>query len=163
MTTKLRVQVLGLLDGDLRTIVWVQQDNSAIRCGLAHPGIDLHVTLREGEGTHHRGKGAVEIAAAMTYMPQSASLDPKGPQLIGGWVFSDLKSDFEKLQTYTADGSESQVVLDLASLPESFGVEVLIANARNIYVPGLISQINARLLHVDTSATPAVVIRVTSP
>ena len=160
MTRRFRVQVVGLLDGDLRTILWVQQDQSAIRCGLALPGTDLHVTLREGEGTHDRGKGDADIAVAVMHSPRPATLEPKGAELIGSWVFSDLQADFQKLPTSKEGEPTSQVLLDLASLPQAFAVGVHIANLRHLFLWHVIASPSTQMIHVDTSAEPAVVVRV---
>ena len=102
MTSQFRVQVLGLLGGEVRTILWVRQDLSAIRSGLALPGTDLHVTLREGEGTHHSGKGAADLSAAVTYTPGSATLDPKRTEVIGYWTLSNLQADFSEVAALQA-------------------------------------------------------------
>ena len=156
MARQFRVQVVGLLDGELHTILWVGQDQSAIRCGLALPGTDLHVTLREGEGTHHRGRGDADIAAAVTYMPRPATLDPEATEQIGGWVFGDLQDDFQRLKTYKAGESASQVTLDLASLPRCLEVRVYITKLRNLYLPHLIGSMKPRMVHVDISDEPPV-------
>ena len=158
MSRRFRVQVVGLLDGDLRTIVWVQQDQSAIRCGLALPGTDLHVTLREEEGTHDRGRGDADIAVAVMHMPGRGTLDPKGTELIGSWAFLDLQTDFQKLPTYKEGESASQVTLDLASLPRGLEVRVYITKLRSLYLPQLISSMKPRMVHVDISDEPPVLI-----
>ncbi len=158
MTNQLRVQVVGLLDGEFHTIVWVRQDQSAIRCGLALPGLDLHTTLREGEGSHMRGKGVADIAAAVMCTPWSATLEPEGPEEIGGWVFGDLQEDFQKLKTYKQGEAASQVTLDLASLPRCLEVRVYITKLRNLYLPQLVRSMNPRMAHIDISDDPPVLI-----
>ena len=158
MTRQFRVQVVGLLDGEFHTIVWVRQNQSAIRCGLALPGTDMHVTLREGEGSHLRGKGEADIAAAVTCTPWSATLEPEGPEEIGGWVFGDLQEDFQKLKTYKQGEAASQVTLDLASLPRCLEVRVYITKLRNLYLPQLVSSMNPRMVHIDVSDEPPVLI-----
>jgi len=160
MTRQFRVQVVGLLDGDHHTILWVRQDQSAIRCGLALPGTDFHLTRQESEGTHFRGRGDADIAAAVTYVPGLANLDPQGTEQIGGWVFFDLRADFQKFPTYKEGASASQVTLDLASLPLVFEVRLHIADLRHLFLPQLIGSMNLRMHHVDTSDKPAVVVLV---
>ena len=160
MTSQLRVQVVGLLSGDLRSILWIRQDQSAIRCGLYLRGTDLHATLREGEGTHLSGKGEADIVAAVTNTPWSSTLDPKNTEQIACWAFSDLKADFQKFPLHKDSTPASLVTLDLASLPRDLDVRVHITNSNQLFLPQLIASMEARMIHVDTSSKPKVVVLV---
>jgi hypothetical protein len=160
MTRQFRVEVVGLLDGDLHSILWVRQDDSAIRCGLNLPGTDLHVTAREGEGAHHRGRGDAEVSVAGVYALWEGTLNPEGTEQLAAWVLADLKSDFPKFPTYKKGASSSRVILDLSSLPAILEVRVLTSDLGNLYLPQWLRSMQPRLVHLDTSDKPAVVLLV---
>ena len=105
-----------------------------------------------------RGKGVADIAAAVMCTPWSATLEPEGPEEIGGWVFGDLQEDFQKLKTYKQGEAASQVTLDLASLPRCLEVRVYITKLRNLYLPQLVRSMNPRMAHIDISDDPPVLI-----
>ena len=168
MDKKFRVQVVGFYQGELRTILWVKQDKSAIRAGLTASEADLHVTLREGEGTHDRARGDTGMAVAEMYVPQEDTLHPGRTELLANYLFADIHDDFTRCSKYRSGESASQVFLDLNSLPPQgfIVVGVYIGTQRNFFI----SQIKSsgpqpvsperELIHLDMSGEPLVAVHV---
>lgn len=154
MSKAFRVQVIGFYRGEFRTILWVKQEDGALRVGLAVPDTDWHVTRYDGEGTHDRAKGDPEIPIIEMHNPQNS----RGTGTVGAFMFHDIVSHFAKFNPFKQGLADSVVLLDLDSMRGSFSIAVQEAS-RRFFLPQAL-RTNTLLVHLETSTEPVVAISV---
>ena len=157
MSKSFRVQVVGLYQGDLRTILWVKQNDGALRAGLTVPDSDLHVTRYEGEGTHDRARGDPDIPIIVMHSPQNTA----GIGTVAAFMPSDVATHFTKFKPFKQGQADSVVLLDLESMPLSFSIAVHEASKRFFLCQVL--RTNTLLVHLEISREPRVALCVNAP